>query len=255
MGDVKAARAAHEIAHGEKLAAMDAEAVWGWGTPAGRIRAARRAALIAGGAMLGPRRRALEVGCGTGLFTEYFAASGADILAVDISAPLIERARARGLPAGQVRFLCRRFEECDVDGPFDAVIGSSVLHHLDIEPAVLKISSLLRPGGVFSFAEPNMLNPQVFIQKNVPALKAWLGDSPDETALVRWRFRRLLERAGFADVSIEPFDWLHPATPPAAIPLVRSLGSALERVPGVRELAGSLYIRAVRTAAAHAVRG
>ena len=246
MDDVKASRAAHEIAHGEKLAAGDAEAVWGWGTPAGRIRAARRAAIIAAGAGLGPGSRALEVGCGTGLFTEHFAGTGAEIVAVDISEPLIEKARARGLPPGRVRFLCRRFEDCEVDGPFDAVIGSSVLHHLDLAKSVAKIHALLRPGGTFSFAEPNMLNPQIFVQKNVPVLKAWLGDSPDETAIVRWRFRRLLERAGFAEVSIEPFDWLHPATPASAIPFVRGLSRQLERVPLLRELAGSVYIRAVR---------
>ena len=251
MAEVDTTRAAHEIAHGEKLAESDPELVWGWGTPAGRVRAARRAALIAQGAGLGPGRRALEVGCGTGLFTEHFAATGAEIVAVDISEPLIRLARERGLPAA-VRFVCRRFEDCDVDGPFDAVIGSSVLHHLDLEQSVRKIYALLRPGGVFSFAEPNMLNPQIFVQKNLPVLKSWAGDSPDETALVRWRFRRLLEQTGFADVAIQPFDWLHPATPSAAIPIVRGLSRQLERIPGVREFAGSLYIRAVRPPALRA---
>lgn len=251
MCDLNASRAAHEIAHGEKLAEADPELVWGWGTPAGQIRAVRRAALIADGAGLAPGRRALEVGCGTGLFTEHFAATGADVIAVDISEPLIHRARSRDLPPGRVRFLCRRFEDCDVEGPFDAVIGSSVLHHLDLERSVEKIFMLLRPGGVFSFAEPNMLNPQIFIQKNVPVLKSWLGDSPDETALVRWRFRRLLERVGFAGVAIRPFDWLHPATPPAAIPFARRLSRQLERMPGIREFAGSLYIKATRPTSPH----
>jgi 2-polyprenyl-3-methyl-5-hydroxy-6-metoxy-1,4-benzoquinol methylase len=246
MGEANGTRAAHEIAHGQKLAGSDAERVWGWGTPAGRIRAIRRAALVARGAGLAPGIRALEVGCGTGLFTGHFAETGAEIVAVDISEPLIESARHRGLPSPRVRFLCRRFEDCDVDGPFDAIVGSSVLHHLDLDRAVAKIYSLLRPGGVFSFAEPNMLNPQIFVQKNVPLLKSWLGDSPDETALVRWRFRRFLQATGFIDVSVQPFDWLHPATPRAAIPLVRSLSRGLERLPVIREFAGSLYIRAIR---------
>src|SRR5262249_51180063 len=91
-------RARHEIEHGRKLSAGDAEWTWGWGSPAGRLRAARRAALIARAARLAPGRRVLEVGCGTGLFTETFAATGAEILAVDISPELIEQARQRGLP-------------------------------------------------------------------------------------------------------------------------------------------------------------
>src|SRR5947209_2941817 len=84
MRELSASRANHEILHGRKLAAGHAETTWGWGTPAGKQRASRRAAMIAHGARLGPGVRALEIGCGTGLFTECFALSGAEIVAVDI---------------------------------------------------------------------------------------------------------------------------------------------------------------------------
>src|ERR1019366_1615655 len=105
------------------LAERDTETVWGWGTPAGKLRAKRRADLIIRGARLCSGKRVLEIGCGTGLFTEMFAATGATIVAVDISSELLEKARLRGLPAHQVTFLAKRFEDCAVDGPFDAVIG------------------------------------------------------------------------------------------------------------------------------------
>lgn len=36
-------RAEHEIQHGEYLAGEDTELIWGWRTPAGRVRAKRRA--------------------------------------------------------------------------------------------------------------------------------------------------------------------------------------------------------------------
>jgi len=240
------ARASHEIVHGRKLAQRDPELTWGWGTPAGRLRARRRAALIAGGARLGPGVRTLEVGCGTGMFTEMFAQTGADLVAVDISADLLGRARARGLPTNRVQFLEKRFEDCDVDGPFDAVVGSSVLHHLDVERSLIRIRALLKPGGVMSFAEPNMLNPQILIQKSVPCIKKRLGDSPDETAFLRWRLHALLLRTGLEDAEIVPFDWLHPATPKVLTRLVTGLGSYLEHIPVVREFAGSLYVRAYR---------
>jgi hypothetical protein len=45
-------RAKHEIAHGKLLAQKDTEAIWGSATPAGRLRAERRAMLIAEGAGL-----------------------------------------------------------------------------------------------------------------------------------------------------------------------------------------------------------
>jgi 2-polyprenyl-3-methyl-5-hydroxy-6-metoxy-1,4-benzoquinol methylase len=48
------------------------------------------------GALLNPQKRALEIGCGTGMFTEMFAQTGAGILAVDISSDLLEAAGKRG---------------------------------------------------------------------------------------------------------------------------------------------------------------
>ena len=241
-------RAEHEIAHGKYLAALDPEIAWGWGTPAGRRRAERRAAIISQAARLAPGVRALEIGCGTGLFTSYFAATGADVLAVDISEDLLERARQRPISSQRVRFRLARFEELDVDDQFDAVIGSSVLHHLELETALPHIVRLLRPGGWFSFAEPNMLNPQIFLERHVPFLRKRLHVSPDETAFVRWRFARTLQHHGFDEIRITPFDWLHPHTPPPWIGAVLAVGGVLERVAGVREFAGSLAISCRRSA-------
>jgi len=239
-------KAEHEIAHGQWLSEQDTERVWGWGSPAGKLRARRRAALVAGGAGLRPGVTAVEIGCGTGLFTEYFAESGASIVAVDISEPLLAKARGRGLSPQQVEFLCARFEDVALPGSFDAAIGSSVLHHLDVPQALAAIRRLLKPGGVLSFAEPNMLNPQVFLERHPPVFlkKYYAYTSPDETAFVRHGLRRLLERAGFTGIEITPFDFLHPATPPRLIPFVRLAGQVAERLPGVREFAGSVYIRA-----------
>jgi len=236
-------RTAQELAHSRMLARGDTEDIWGWGTPAGQLRARRRAALISAGARLGPGVKALEIGCGTGLFTEMFAATGARLVAVDLSRELLEKARARPLPPAQVQFLAKPFEECEIDGPFDAVIGSSILHHLDVGAALPKIFSLLKPGGRISFAEPNMLNPQVFMERKFTFLRRWFWYvSPDETAFVRWRLASLLAQTGFVDIAITPFDWLHPGTPPPLIPFVSQLGRLLEAAPGLRELAGSLYI-------------
>ena len=238
------ARAEHEVAHGRYLAAHDVEKIWGWGTPAGHIRAQRRIDMIARGARLAPGMRVVEVGCGTGIFTEMLTKLGVHVTAVDISAELLDLARNRGIDPATVTFVEGRFEEIAFPEPFDAVVGSSVLHHLDVMPALAKARSVLRPGGAVAFAEPNMLNPQIAIQKNVPIVKKWAGDSPDETAFVRWRLKRMLEQAGFVDAQVIPFDWLHPATPRPLIPLVSGVGGAMERIPLLREFAGSVACRA-----------
>ena len=237
-------RAAHEIELGRLLARCGAESLWGWDTPAGRLRAKRRAQLIVERARITSGARVLEIGCGVGMFTEMFAETGAQIVAVDISPDLLAIARMRGLPKVRVEFLEARFEECEGSGPFDAIIGSSVLHHLEIDIALQRIYELLKPGGRLSFAEPNMLNPQIFLERWFRSFFPYV--SPDETAfMVRSLYDRL-KQAGFSAVRIVPFDWLHPSTPPRLIGGVSRLGSILEQVPLIRHFAGSLIISAAR---------
>jgi 2-polyprenyl-3-methyl-5-hydroxy-6-metoxy-1,4-benzoquinol methylase len=244
-------RAANEIAHGRMLAASESEETWGWGTPAGQARARRRAELIGAAAGLRPGRTVLEIGCGTGMFTEQFAATGARIIAVDISPDLLAKAADRELPADRVRFEQRRVEDLQRTDPaiqawapagLDAIIGSSVLHHLDIPAAIETCLRLLAPRGRLAFAEPNLLNPQVWMERT---FRSWFPYvSPDETAIVRWQLRRQLEHAGFANIVITPFDWLHPATPVPLMGVVDGAGRLLERVPAFREFAGSVLISA-----------
>jgi hypothetical protein len=69
--------------------------------------------------------------------------------------------------------------------------------------------------------------------------------SPDETAFVRWKLKSDLQRLGFQEVEIRPFDWLHPAVPARLIPLASAIGGGLERIPLIREFSGSLFIKAV----------
>jgi len=247
----QSSRAANEIAHGRMLASSESEETWGWTTPAGQSRARRRADLIISAAGVRPGRTILEIGCGTGMFTERFAATGARILAVDISPDLLAKARDRRLSADRVRFEQRPFEGLQLSDPaiqawagdgFDAIIGSSVLHHLDIPRAIETCKRLLAARGRIVFAEPNLLNPQVWMERN---FRSWFPYvSPDETAIVRWPMRRQLARAGFSDIVITPFDWLHPATPESLMDVVGGVGRVLERVPGVREFAGSVLITA-----------
>jgi len=241
-------RARREIEHGRIISRADTEEIWGWNTPAGRLRARRRGEMIMLKAGLQPTMNVLEIGCGTGLFTAIFAQSGARILAVDISRDLINKAVVRNLPSDRVQFSNVPFEDEKVEGLFDAVVGSSILHHLDIEQALRLIFKLLLPGGIMSFAEPNMLNPQIMIQKNVPWLKERLGDSPDETAFFPWGLGKQIAAAGFSDVEVIPFDWLHPLTPKSMISAFILLGSVLEKVPMIRNLAGSLLISARKPA-------
>lgn len=238
-----AGRLDREREHHREIAPR-AEAVWNWDSPTGRVRARRRAAFFAEHAGLRPGVRALEVGCGTGLFLERALATGASVAAIDLSTELLGllRARAAGTPllcCGDVGRLPYR------DGAFDAAYGSSILHHLELAPALGEIRRVLRPGGRLVFAEPNLLNPHIAFTYLVGP-RSFFGLSPDEMAFTRSLAARLLREAGFAEVRVEPYDFLYPLVPTSLIPAVSRLGARLERTPLVREIAGSLLLRAVR---------
>jgi SAM-dependent methyltransferase len=235
----QSSRKQSEIFHGQKIVAR-AEAVWGWDSPAGRVRAQRRAELLIELLRRNPGETVLEIGCGSGVFTRQFAPHIPRLVAIDLSEVLLRRARGHSdfstycvADAEMLPFADRRFA---------AVVGSSVLHHLDLGTILREIWRVLVPGGVIAFAEPNMLNPQIALQKNIPALKERLGDSPDETAFVRWSLARQLRALGFINVMVRPYDFLHPLVPRPLIPFVDSLGRRLERLPLVCEIAGSLII-------------
>ncbi len=237
-------RLVNEIQHGRFLADHGAGQIWNWESPAGKLRWARRVKMLS--RHLRPGMTVLEVGCGAGYFTRELARSGADIVAIDVSPELLEIARAN-CSAPNVRYeIQNAYELSYLDAGFDSVVGSSVLHHLETEEALREIYRVLKPGGTICFTEPNMLNPQIAIQKNVPWVKRKLGDSPDETAFFRWPLRRLLEITGYREVRIDPFDFLHPQTPVALVNRLDAVGRFLERVPVISEFAGSLYIRAIK---------
>jgi len=235
-------RISHEIEHGEKISAR-AEEIWGWDSPSGKIRAERRANYLIDLGDFDQGNSVLEIGCGTGLFTEkVYNATKSNITAIDISEKLLAQAREK-LP--QINFkivdaMDTGFEE----NSFNCIYGSSVLHHLDMDIALKEIIRILKPGGRAVFAEPNIFNPQIFLERNVSFIKEWMGVSPDETAVNRWAMKRMLQDIGYVDAKVFPYDFLHPYTPKTLIGFIKKAGSIVEKIPGIREIAGSVIIYA-----------
>lgn len=234
-------RLEHEIEHGRKLTNEGAETIWNWSSPAGKVRAERRAEYFVSVGKIVSTDKVLEIGCGTGLFTKkVYKMSKANIIATDLSLDLLEIAK-KEVP--DINFqIADAMKLPFANNEFDVVFGSSILHHLDFIPALNEILRVLKPEGRMVFAEPNMLNPQIFVQKNILFIKKWLGDSPDETAIIRWKFARLMKNIGFIDISTFTYDFLHPSTPNIFISLVNKIGTLAEKIPLLREIAGSVII-------------
>ncbi len=239
MTDLKT-KVNHEIEHGKKIS-KNAEDIWGWASPAGQVRARRRADYFIRLAKLNKQSKVLEIGCGTGLFTQkVYEATQAQITAIDISEDLLQQARAK-MPDVEFK-IDNAMALSFTDNSFDAVFGSSILHHLNFDKSLSEILRVLKSSGIMVFAEPNMINPQIMIQKNIPFVKRWMGDSPDETAIIRWSFKKKMQSIGFKNVAIFPYDFLHPAVPKKMINFVRKTGEIIEKIPLLKEVAGSVII-------------
>lgn len=89
-------------------------------------------------------QRVLDAGCGDGVFARTIAAPV--VVGVDMAAPMVERARGRGVDAHRAQIEDLPFG----DSEFDVVVCNWVLYHLpDVEAGVRELSRVLRPSGRF----------------------------------------------------------------------------------------------------------
>lgn len=172
----------------------------------------------------------VDLGAGTGTFARAIVPYVARVVAVDVSEPMVEAMRARGVEAVRAGFLNYEHE----GDPPDAVFTRNAIHHLpDFWKALAleRVARLLRPGGVlrlrdlvYSF-EPGEADM---------AIARWLAAAPDDPAIgwtaaqlaehVReehstftWLLEAMIERVGF-----EIRDrWLSPSGVYAAYTCVR----------------------------------
>jgi 2-polyprenyl-3-methyl-5-hydroxy-6-metoxy-1,4-benzoquinol methylase len=93
-------------------------------------------------------KRVLDAGCGPGIYSEELLARGADLVAVDGSAEMVQLARKR--LGRRARVLHANLAEPlpFAASEFDLVVCALVIHHLDDREACLReFSRVLRPGG------------------------------------------------------------------------------------------------------------
>jgi|HubBroStandDraft_2_1064218.scaffolds.fasta_scaffold66448_3 SAM-dependent methyltransferase len=168
-----------------------------------------------------PGEAILDIGCGCGQTTVALAekvGSAGSVVAADISRPMLEMARRRPLPDGAAR---PDFRESDAqsdrlgDGAFDAAFSRfGVMFFSDPVAAFANIRSALKPQGRLSFVCWRPFAENDWMKIPMDAAQPLLPPTPpaDPTAPGPFAFadadrvRGILERAGFADVTIDGFD-------------------------------------------------
>jgi SAM-dependent methyltransferase len=162
--------------------------------------------------------RVVDVGCGVGGTTLSIAAlvGPATAVGVDISAPMLEAARARARASGCTNVEFRHHDVQDeplAAASFDVAFSRfGVMFFPEPDRAFAHVRAALSPGGRLGFVcfqgpfdNPMILQPVMAAAAHVEMLPPPGPTDPSPFSLADPdRTRSLLERAGFADVVIEP---------------------------------------------------
>ena len=167
-----------------------------------------------------PGDRVIDVGCGCGATTIDFAARispGGKILGLDISEPMLGRARERAPQDLPIRFERADATVYDFEpGGADLVTSRfGVMFFADPVGSFANLRKALKPGGRLVFAcwreakqNPWLIAPLREAAKHAPPLPESNPEEPGPFAFGDdARVRRILTEAGFADTVLEPQDF------------------------------------------------
>jgi dolichol-phosphate mannosyltransferase len=194
-----------------------------------------------------PGESILEIGAGTGLWTQHLAAVlryENPITAAVFNADFAEHPRWHSLQG--VR--CLHLNSLDDLPPesFDYIVGTAILCHNEYQKNLRSLYRLLKPGGQLLFFENNFWNPQVLLKTLIRPLGRWAGNASCQVGLRRYQLILWASQAGFSHLDAVPYDIIHPLLPRKLVSSIQSLAFVVEHMPIVKELCGTLSIRARR---------
>jgi len=195
-----------------------------------------------------PGESILEIGAGSGLWTEHLAAvlgGECPITAVCFNQNLAECARRKSIPNATVLEV-KDFLENLAGRQFDYIVGTAILCHDQYAYHLSLLYQLLKPGGQILFFEANFWNPQVLLKSVIPPLGRWAGNASCQIGVRKYRLMKAASHQGFTNVEILPFDIIHPLAPRRLIRLLESSAFIIEHAPFIKEFCGTLFILAKR---------
>ncbi len=171
---------------------------------------------VADALAISSEQRVLDVGCGAGATSLMLAKRAREVVGLDISEPLLERARERAKGIANLRFERADAQTFAFSSDFDAVFSRfGVMFFDDSVAAFRNLRSALAEGGKLGFVcwRPMSENPAFTLplQAGLPFLpeppKPFDPNAPGPFAFADAnKVRGILEQAGFTSVDLNPLD-------------------------------------------------
>lgn len=129
--------------------------------------------------------RICELGCGTGIMTEKFAAAGFSMIGVDQSVDMLALAKQKQEESGsEILYLNQNMEEMELDGTVDAIISvcdsvNYLLQDDSMKALFARVKEYLNPGGYFIFdlktvyCYRNLIGNQTWVEQDEEVSYIW----------------------------------------------------------------------------------
>lgn len=168
-------------------------------------------------AIVGAEDRVLDIGCGNGQLTRLAARRARHATGVDLSAPMLARARASAAAEGVANVT---FDQADAqihpfgDGAFDVAMSRfGIMFFADPVAAFANIARALRPGGRVAFlslrpiGDGDLGRAYAALRRHLPPAPEREPGAPGPESLSDpARIRRILTEAGFTRVAPAPVE-------------------------------------------------
>lgn len=145
------------------------------------------------------KQRVLDLGCGTGWTSNFFAQCSHDVTGQDISKEAITTAK-KHFNRSNLDFICSDYEGLKYENEFDVAVFFDCLHHAeDVEAALRAVHKSLKPGGRVLISEPGKGH-----SKSEHSLEAVRKYGVAEEDMPPGRITANAKRAGFKTWKVYP---------------------------------------------------
>ena len=187
----------------------------------------------------------IDLGCGTGAFTEKLSLLSSNVYGCDISPESIKRAKHL-FP--NMNFSVQDIENLKFkDNFFDVIVFSGVLHHfIDLQLPLMEAKRILKPGGLIFAFDPNLHNPFFWLYRRK---KSWLyssqGVTKNEEPLTKKKIKFVMELCKFKKIEvygIANISFKYIKNKKLLLPIYNLVDFFIDKIPYFKNVFGSFLI-------------